>query len=319
MDNYTKLRPKPIDDPDLITVLCPTRSRPELLIKTITSFDKFTINKDKVEFWLLIDEDDLDTHSLIHGDLLDDIDIKLSYHIGERPITLADGLNKLWQVAANGGIYFYMSDHYQMLTAGWDIKLREIFKLGPKDRLQVVQINDEARESSDTIFWALSAEWANIVGRFVPPYFPFWFIDMWIDHVSIILDRKVESDIFVKSTNQGPIGTTRLWHLGYWYRLYQVLLFERMQEVEIILEAIYKKNPIGYETAKLGIERRFQEYDEWARSMIDGKKIAKIESDHSGERNTPNGLYLKAFQSAHQYFLKVQPEFKQFNLRKTQD
>ncbi len=316
MTSYIELHTKAIYDPDLITVLCPTRSRPEMLKQTIFSFDKLAIQSEKVDFWLLIDEDDTETLALIDGGELDGIGIKLSYHVGERPITLADGLNKLWQVSSNGGIYVYMSDHYQMLTDGWDAELRDTFNLGPEDRCQVVQIEDTLRGSDDLILWALSAEWVNIVGRFVPPYFPYWFIDMWIDHVAKMLDRKVGNSIFVKPINQGPVGTTRLWHLGYWYRFFQLLLFERMSEVETILHRIHGEDLIGYEKSKVNVESHLQQYEKWAASRIDENKIAQIESEHSREKSEPSELYMNAFKSAHQYFLEAQPQFEQFTQKR---
>jgi len=269
--------------------------------------------KKKVDFWLLVDEDDVDTCDLIQSGWFDEIGFNVSYHIGERPITLADGLNKLWQVASNGGIYLFMSDHYKMLTESWDVKLREIFNSGPEDRCQVVKIEDTVRDSDDLILWALSAEWINVVGRFVPPYFPYWFIDMWIDHVSRLIDRQVQNTIYVKPTNQGPIGTTRLWHLGYWYRFYQLLLFERMDEVETILLSIHGENSIAYDKSKLNVEDKLLEYEKWATARIDEEKIAKIERTYSGETKAPSELYTKAFQSAHQYFMDVKPHFERFN------
>lgn len=312
MNTYTLTRAKTIDDPDLITILCPTRSRPELLDKAVDLIDKHTSRKDQVNMWLLVDNDDLQTCALIHSGWSEKFDIKVSFLIDDPTITLGDGLNRLWQAASNGGIYLYMGDDHQMMTSNWDVTLRETFNSGPKDRYLIAQICDLHRNSDDLIIWAVTAEWLNTIGRFVPPYFPFWFIDMWVDHVSVMAGRKVMSGIEMKSAGGRGHGTQNLWNLGYWYRFFHLLLFERVQEVDKILYEIGRQTPASYNQMALLADRHLQDYEKWALSQIDQRKLSQIQSEHLQGDDQPDERAKNAVTIAHRYFQSVWPQIQMF-------
>lgn len=312
MNNYTITRAKPIDEPDLITVLCPTRSRPELLDKAVALIDRHTSRKDQVNICLLVDNDDLPTCSLIHSGWSEKFDIKVSCLIDDPTITLGDGLNKLWQSAPNGGIYVYMGDDHQMLTSNWDLTLRDTFDSGPKDRCLIAQIRDLRRTSEDLIIWAVTAEWLNTIGRFVPPYFPFWFIDMWVDHVSIMAGRKVKSGIEMESVGGEGHGTQNLWNLAYWYRFFHLLLFERVQEAHKILHNTGKNPTAAHSQTGLLAEHHLQNYENWAMSQIDERKLSQVQRDNLSGDSQPDERSKIAVALAHEYFQSVWPQIQKF-------
>ena len=313
MNPYTLTKAKTIDDPDLITILCPTRSRPKLLDKAVDLIDKHTSRKDQVNMWLLVDNDDLQTCTLIQSGWSEKFGIKVSYLIDDPTITLGDGLNRLWQAASNGGIYMYMGDDHQMTTSNWDVTLRETFNSGPEDRFLIAQISDLHRDSDDLTIWAVTAEWLNKIGRFVPPYFPFWFIDMWVDHVSIMAGRKVMSGIQMKSAGGGGHGTQNLWNLRYWYRFFHLLLFERVQEVEKILHEIGRQTPTSYSQMALLAERHLQHYENWALSQISERHLLQVQGENLQGDAQPDERSKNAITFAHQYFQSVWPEIEKFS------
>ena len=57
--------PKPTDHVDLINVLILTRERPEKLVRAIKSLENHAADKDNVELWIYVDDDDSVTHALI--------------------------------------------------------------------------------------------------------------------------------------------------------------------------------------------------------------------------------------------------------------
>lgn len=317
--DYSRPHQKSIDNPDLVTVLCPTRSRPDYLKSMISSLDNFAAVKELIDLWVLVDEDDRDTLALIETEWDTTIGINISWCVQKRPVTLADGLNSLWKKSSNGGIYVYISDHYRMMTPHWDVRLRDVFKTIPNDRFQVVQIEDELRESDDLIIWAISAEWANATGRFVPPYFPYWFIDMWIDHVATMVGRKVHAGIKVRPINEEAVGTHALWNLAYWMEYFHKLLFERVDEVDALLSAIYGPGTIDFEAAKTKAEMPMSHYEKWASTKIDQNKMSQIEQKYSGERNDPDARYLVAEEIARRYMDQMEPRIKKFTLARQLD
>ena len=317
----TGFRPKPIDDPNFISVVLLTRGRPEILKKSISSLEENTSNKDLVDLWILADDDDTATLNLRESAWNQTIGLPIHWLVGERPPTLNAGLNKVWQLSTNAGIYLHYSDHYLMMTPGWDNLLRRTYDNGPNDRLSVAQIQDASRNSNDLVLWAESAEWANTIGRIVPPYFPYWFGDMWMDCVTTLVQRQVMTTIHMwnmKGKNSGHHGkhqTHSMWNLPFWMRYYNLLLIERIEEAEKILTAIHGAGTEAYRQARAVMETKLQMYEAQA-TAYDEKRMIQIEKFYSAEKGPPNERYLRSERNAKKHLQVLMPKIKKEKIRR---
>jgi len=312
MTGYTPPTIKPVDNQELIAVLCPTRGRPELLKKAIASFNATGSQTDLVEFWLMIDDDDDQTLAMLESDWTKASEIPVHANIGSRPLTLADGTNQLWQAASNAGIYLLTTDDYLMQTPEWDRIVREAYAAGPTDRLSIYQLNCPDRPSDDLILWTVSAEWLNICGRFLAPYFPYWFTDMWVDHVATITGRKQKLPIDMIAQGDEDHGTQGIWRLDYWYRLFHLLLCERVEEAHKIITAIHQPGSDDLRLALEQAEEAVHHFEKWALSKVDDKKLTHIEAVNSQSDSLPGERAQVAFQLAHQHFQAKWPDIRTF-------
>ncbi|MCD6074414.1 MAG: hypothetical protein K0Q70_1297 [Rhodospirillales bacterium] len=254
----------------------------------------------------MLDDDDAIMLDFIKSESLTAGSIRIEWSVAPRPPTLSAGLNRLWHSAKPAGIYLQTWDDYVMTTPAWDSRLREIFAALPDDRLAVVKIIDAARSSDDLILWAMSGEWANIAGQYMPPYFPFWFCDMWVDHVSSMAGRQIRSDVSARPIVQGVSPTMSMWNLPFWMRYYYALHDERVSEADKILKHIHGADLLEYLLARKDMELRAQHYLRMIESMLDEQRLRLIERRFSGDTpRPPDERYLRAETMARRHFVSL--------------
>jgi hypothetical protein len=233
--------PKPIDNPQHISLLIPTRARPAYLQNLFDSLEATTQDKGLVDVWLYVDEDDAITREYIASGQHASYGFRINWMIGERSRTAGQMNNTLWQkCTSNAGIYMPFTDDLLLATPAWDQNIRAAFNCHP-DRI-LLAYPDEATASGDQVTIAiLSAQWINITGRIYTPYFPYWFDDSWVDQVAQMVGRKVK--VSVQTNPQGGRGkTTRMRNLRFWGRYFHNLLDERIAEAEQLRRAIYPRD-----------------------------------------------------------------------------
>lgn len=313
---YNTFHSKQIDNPDFITILCATRGRPDILKLAITSFDQTTFNKDLVDIWLLVDDDDSPTLEFLESGWPESVGLSMNWIVGERPRTLSAGLNALWRAASNAGVYLATADDHIMLTPGWDAHLRKIFNDGPDDRHLVAQITEVTRESDDLILWANSAEWSNTVGRLIPPYFPFWFWDMWIDQVSIMAGRKVQANVDMRPHSDEIAATGNMGNLKFWWDYFNLLFFERAKEAELLLAAIHGAGTDAYREALRATDHSRRFYEAEAANRPDENSVARIQALFSDKTKRRSKRLLLAEVDARLHLNMVKPEIHQSKMNR---
>ena len=237
---------KPIDNPDHISLLLPTRGRPVMLQNLFDSIKETTLDKRLIDLWVYVDEDDELTRSFIDSKVW----IKYGFDINwivEEKLNVGPGQldNELWKkCAANSGIYMGLADDYIFVTKHWDEVVRQAFRRYP-DRILLAYPEDPVAPGVVT-FVILSAEWLNISGRLFPEYFPFWFVDAWIDQVAQMIQRKVKLDMRMEP--QGGKGKTQgMKNLVFWDRFFDNMLDERINEADALRRAIYPPESQEYQ------------------------------------------------------------------------
>jgi tetratricopeptide (TPR) repeat protein len=257
---------KPIDNPQHISLLIPTRERTERLQKTLTSLEENTQDKSQIDVWIYVDRDDSITQDFLSQEILKlNYSFKINFSIEGKAKSLGEMVNSLWEkCTTNAGIYMPTPDDYLFATPGWDAIVREAFDRYP-DRMLLAYPDDPTTEGKDQVtFIILSAEWINCLGRICPAYFPYWFEDAWLDNVAWMVQRKVKIDIRMEP--QGGKGTTiGMRNLVFWYRFSENLLDDRIAESNLLRSAMYPKDSPEY---KASVEAANLLVQEW-RSEID--------------------------------------------------
>lgn len=274
---------KPIDRPRHISLLLPTRGRPEYLDRVFNSIASTIGDAEGIDAWIYVDHDDHVTKQYIHSKSYLRYPFKVNWVLGERTLSQGQMFNMLRErCTTNAGIYMPFGDDYLFKNVRWDDAIRKAFERYP-DRIALGYIPQPDLPAEQVIFPILSAQWTNITGRIFTEFFPFWSDDTWLDHVSQMVRRKARIEIQVEPINSAG-KTSRLKNLPFWQCFFTQLMDERLTEAKLLLQAIYL--PDG---------------PEYQQSIKEAQRLAEI---ITAQREKATSSYLSALEKKHSSFPK---------------
>lgn len=224
--------------PDMkISILCPTRGRPENVLRLLESLKKTSTIMPEVLFY--VDEDDLsfpqalpfpDTEAIRGPRLL---------------------MSKMWNhlaEAADGEILMIGADDIVFKTKGWDDHVRRAFAAFP-DRLVFVHGDDGVYQEKFGTHGFLHRNWIDATGYICPPYFSADFVDTWWNEISNALNRRIYLPFITehmhplfKKAAFDQTHKDRLARLEGNQKLYEELLAERKADFEKLANIINGKS-----------------------------------------------------------------------------
>jgi glycosyltransferase involved in cell wall biosynthesis len=152
----------------MISLLLPTRGRPELVERFLLSVAKTTFHLAKVEVILYIDEDDVDSH------YLDSEVIRITKIIG--PQASMGDYNSACYKSAQGNIIILVNDDMVITTPGWDEKIIELDANNP-EKIYLAYANDLFKKRNLCTFPILSRRVCEILVDPYPKEYQGAFID----------------------------------------------------------------------------------------------------------------------------------------------
>ena len=175
----------------IISLLCPTRGRPDRVCVMIESVIETTEKLENVEILFYIDSDDDKK-----GDYIVSINNLLNKynnpfkrvlpHIGE-PMSVS----KSWNIIAEkceGDILVMANDDEVWITKGWDRRLNEEADKFPDD-IYCIYFDDGYIHDKGCSFPMISRKWFETLGYFTPGIFKFLANDTWIEYTARYIDR----------------------------------------------------------------------------------------------------------------------------------
>lgn len=163
----------------MISILCPTRGRPEWLARMVQSVRDTSSG---VEVCCYVDEDD--------GAYQDYLKTEgVLFHQGPR-LTHSDYYNKLAELAS-GDLLMMAGDDAIYRTPGWDAMVEEAFAACPD---KILMVHGDDLGPNGKVFAThpiISRRWVDIVGRFTPPYFSGDWADTWLNDIANDLGRRL--------------------------------------------------------------------------------------------------------------------------------
>lgn len=164
--------------PELISLLAPTRGRPQALLEMADT--AFGTAEGPVEVLAYVDDDDP------QKDVYLGLGIRIV--IGPR-IILSNCWNQLAH-EAQGDILHMSSDDIRFRTAGWDRIIRDTFNRY-EDRIVFVWGRDGIHDGIMGTHGFISRRWMETVGYFTWPDFPADYADTWLDDLANRIGRSV--------------------------------------------------------------------------------------------------------------------------------
>lgn len=252
-----------------------TRGRPDLLRETVKrTLDHIELSDTRL--YVLADEDDETMRAWVFKDLAVEV------HRAPREDSLGGKYNRLLRLE-QADVYMTMVDYAPHVTKGFDRKIMEAAGLFP-DGIGVIY-----NHMANLSFPALNAVTDGFVrrlGYFYPEYFPYWFVDHWLDDIARMIGRIAVADVHV-DVQKRP-GTQEQREPGLWASLFDALTFERRKDafrlIDDLCDPTWKKALL--KNAAPLIEERSQIINR----MVRGIKGTDQSTDERYERVRARGL-----------------------------
>lgn len=177
-----------------ISILCPTRKRIHNMLKLLNSIERTTENKNLVDVWFYIDDDDEDTKDALP---LKGYNFTINYKTGPRLKILSNYWNTLYKLS-DGDILMLCGDDIVFRTQDWDSEIIKEFE-NTGDEILLVYGSDLLQNEKLATHPFLSRKAANILGYVMPPYFAAWHNDRWLHKLFTHIKRiKYRGDIITE-------------------------------------------------------------------------------------------------------------------------
>lgn len=171
----------------LISLLLPSRKRPDNLKRFYRSVCDTADTPKDIEIVVYIDNDD---------NSYDDIELEDLVKVRGPRIVLSEMWNKCYQ-KSKGEILGHMGDDIIFRTKGWDSLVKKTFKEYP-DNIVFVYGDDGGPLADFGTHGFIHRKWAETVGYFVPPYFSSDYNDTWLNDVAKMIGRHKRIDVLTE-------------------------------------------------------------------------------------------------------------------------
>lgn len=223
----------------MISLLLPSRGRPQNLERLVASVFATANQPDDVELVVYIDDDDTSYEAVQKYENL---------RIFKTPRTTLSVYWNLAHAKARGPIYMQCADDIVFHTDGWDTKVKSAFEQYP-DKIVLVygDDGDPNKEKQHGTHSFLHQNWVEVVGYFMPPYFSSDFSDTWINELADGINRKIKIDILTEHMHpafrKGELDLTHAERLvRHWKdkmpEVYIAKAAERLRDIEKLKKAL---------------------------------------------------------------------------------
>jgi hypothetical protein len=172
----------------MISLLVPTRNRPEAMERLCQSAYSTAKEKDDIEIVFYVDKDDKESKAKAE-ELKSKDEYNIKFLTGKR-IVLSNMWNECYKIAT-GPIYQHAGDDIVHRTRYWDNYIRKEFEKYP-DKILFVYGRDGIVDSDELgTHGFIHKNWIETVGYFVPPYFSADYNDTWLTDLAKRINRLV--------------------------------------------------------------------------------------------------------------------------------
>ena len=210
-----------------LTCVLATRGRPHMLLDTLRETLRHIALPD-TRIMVAADSDDHGTLAALHA-LANEPRIIAS--VRDREDDLGSKFNRALDEAP-ADVYSHMVDYAPFTTPGFDRNLMDVAAKIP-DNIGV--INCRMPTLCFTASQGITHGLAARLGFIYPPYFPYWFVDHWVDDVARLIGRLFYVDNAMDCSRRP--GTQELREPGWWATFFDLLAPMRRRQAEAIIRS----------------------------------------------------------------------------------
>jgi hypothetical protein len=209
-----------------LTIVLATRGRPLLLCETLRRTYP-NIIRDDTRLVVAIDDDDAET---VMADLPSDPHLVISQKPRE------DSIGEKWNRGYRddpADLYMIMADYTPVITPGFDQRMLDA---GARFRDGIGVVFGHMANYSFSSTYGVTHGLCDKLGWMFPPFFPFWFVDHWIDDIARLIDRISFADVqltWPEKKNQ----TQEMRDLGFWATFFDAMRLMRRRQARHIIDS----------------------------------------------------------------------------------
>jgi hypothetical protein len=276
-----------------LTVNMMTRGRPKTIAETVRRTLPNIVRADTT-FMLLVDDDDQPTIDELQQ-FADHPNILISVKPRE------DSRGEKYDRAlteAPADVYLPSCDYAPIMTRGFDQHILDAAAVFP-DGIGVVYT--EMCNASFPAYQGLTAKLVEKIGYIYPPWFPFWFVDHWIDDLAKLIDRISYAPVVVDGNSLKPNKTIGLRDLEFWAWMFDAgRLVRRKQAHDIINGEDFQETE--WRKALLRRNHPLIEYRSYAINQMVRDNRQSIEQRRGGVGSEPDERYNRIKAKAEKVF-----------------
>jgi hypothetical protein len=204
-----------------------TRGRPELLKITVEKTLENLREPDSL-IVILADEDD----QKMKDAALEFNDPRVVMDVRPREDSIGGKVNRV--MAMEWEVYFHMTDYVPYTTPGFDTKVLEAASIFP-DGIGVVY--NHMANLSFSFANGVTRKLADKMGYVYPEYFPYWFVDHWLDDIARIIDRIAVAEVSCQYADGRKPNTQEHREPGFWGACFTALVLERREIARKIIDS----------------------------------------------------------------------------------
>ena len=281
-----------------IAIIMATRGRPEMLAEEISTLKDNTVQKDKTALWIYVDDDDDITRNAINGGKFPDPGFPVHWHFGPRPPALGQAHQALWNASGcASAIYMITCDDARFDTPGWDDIVRRSFAEHPDGVL--LAFAHDPNTGNQATYPFIGWGFLKTLGyeKVFPGIFAFWFDDKWVEQIAQMAGRCTKIPIVINPVGGDKGKTQRMRCVPFWTRFFQLLLPERKECSEKLIEAMFPRDENARAAALANLSKEFSNILKDEEEAFSDVYCVFQEERHSAlepkDRNRFNPLYLR--------------------------
>lgn len=175
----------------MITLLCPTRGRPEQLGSMLHSAVQTCAKTFNAVFY--VDADDGPTQEALRG-WATHPQVQVSYVVQQRRTVR---MSNMWNLAAAVALavdpatnLLFVDDEAKFHTQGWDYAIDQQLARYD-DGIALVHPDDGIHAELAAGYFATTPTWVKVLGRLTPREFAYGYADVWCLEVATAVDRNI--------------------------------------------------------------------------------------------------------------------------------
>lgn len=258
-----------------LTCVLATRGRPQMLLDTVKETLRHIV-LDDTRILVAADADDPGTLAALHA-LANDPRVIAS--VRDREDNLGSKYNRALEEAP-AGVYSHMVDYAPFTTPGFD---RNVMEVAAKIPDNIGVINCRMPTLCFTASQAITHGFATRLGYVYPPYFPYWFIDHWVDDVARLTGRLFYVDNAVDCARRP--GTQELREPGWWATFFDLLAPLRRRQAEAIIRSDEFLTPDWQRELLLAAFPMVEHRSKWINDQVRGQDARMVTGLGAGPKD----------------------------------